>query len=94
MIERCVYCRLQTSIRRPLDHLDRSVMPIPIPPDLTRADCLTLAEAARLLGVKSTTPVRRLIADGALTAYEPILGRALLVERAAVERLAPAGVAA
>lgn len=69
-------------------------MPIPIPPDLTRADCLTLAEAARLLGVKSTTPVRRLIADGALTAYEPILGRALLVERAAVERLAPAGVAA
>ncbi|PHP52562.1 hypothetical protein BW737_008750 [Actinomyces ruminis] len=83
-----VYCAAQA-----LDALDdrqENIMPVatqPFPTDLARSECITLKEAAELLGVASVNPVLRLAERGQLTIYSPVLGTARLVRRADVERL-------
>nr|DAJ17733.1 MAG TPA: regulatory protein [Siphoviridae sp. ctvS314] len=57
------------------------------PPEMTRADLMTVSEAAAELGYRDGRQIRAAIRDGRLDGYRPLLGRAALVARADVDRL-------
>lgn len=65
--------------------------PQPWPAGVTRADLMTIAEAAEALGYRDGRALRNAVRDGRITGYAPIIGRGVLLARADVERLqAPA----
>ena len=57
------------------------------PPEMSRADLMTVSEAAAELGYRDGRQIRAAIRDGRLDGYRPLLGRAALVARADVDRL-------
>ncbi len=57
------------------------------PPEMSRADLMTVSEAAAELGYRDGRQIRAAIRDGRLDGYQPMLGRAALVARADIDRL-------
>nr|DAK45178.1 MAG TPA: helix-turn-helix domain protein [Caudoviricetes sp.] len=57
------------------------------PAGVSRADLMTVSEAAAELGYRDGRQIRAAIRDGRLDGYRPMLGRAALVARADVDRL-------
>ncbi len=57
------------------------------PTGVSRADLMTVSEAAAALGYRDGRQIRAAIRDGRLDGYKPMLGRAALVARADVDRL-------